>query len=46
MFKILNVTTPKLVENTDNIDNTNSIYNIKQTSSCGSGKKYKNCCGR
>ena len=38
--------------NTDNKINTiNSIYtiytdNTKRISTCGSGKKYKNCCGR
>ena len=32
-----------------NTSNTNNIYNsinIVKTWTCGSGKKYKNCCGR
>lgn len=32
-----------------NTSNTNNIYNsinIVKTRTCGSGKKYKNCCGK
>ena len=31
---------------TDNIINTNNTDNMGVQSSCGSGKKYKNCCGK
>ena len=33
-------------ENTDNTINTNNIDNIGKPTTCGSGKKYKNCCGK
>ena len=33
-------------ENTDNTINTNNIDNIGKSTTCGSGKKYKNCCGK
>ena len=42
----MNVTTPWAIENKGNTNNTNSIDNINQKSSCGSGKKYKQCCGK
>ena len=32
--------------NTNNIININSIDNIGKSTSCGSGKKYKQCCGK
>ncbi|MBP3284002.1 MAG: SEC-C domain-containing protein [Clostridia bacterium] len=32
--------------NTNNIININSIDNIRKSTSCGSGKKYKKCCGK
>ena len=32
--------------NTNNIININSIDNMGVPSSCGSGKKYKQCCGK
>lgn len=32
--------------NTDSTINTNNTDNIGKLTSCGSGKKYKNCCGR
>lgn len=32
--------------NTNNTDNTISTDNIGTSSSCGSGKKYKKCCGK
>ena len=32
--------------NTGNIYNIYSVINTAQTRTCGSGKKYKNCCGR
>ena len=32
--------------NTSNTDNIYSIINTTKTSPCGSGKKYKNCCGK
>jgi uncharacterized protein YchJ len=31
---------------THNIDDTINQYNIVKLSPCGSGKKYKNCCGK
>lgn len=31
---------------TGNIINTNNTDNMGAQSSCGSGKKYKNCCGK
>ena len=33
-------------ENTDNTINTNNIDNIGKSTTCGSGKKYKNCHGK
>lgn len=33
-------------ENTDNTINANNIDNIGKSTTCGSGKKYKNCCGK
>ncbi|MBQ9297938.1 MAG: SEC-C domain-containing protein [Clostridia bacterium] len=30
----------------NNIINTNNTINTRGLTSCGSGKKYKNCCGR
>ena len=33
-------------EHTDNTINTNNIDNIGKSTTCGSGKKYKNCCGK
>ena len=32
--------------NTGNIINTNNTDNMGVQSSCGSGKKYKQCCGK
>lgn len=32
--------------NTSNTDNIYSSINISKTRTCGSGKKYKKCCGR
>lgn len=32
--------------NTSNTDNIYSSINIIKTRTCGSEKKYKNCCGR
>lgn len=32
--------------NTDSTINTNNTDNMGIFSSCGSGKKYKNCCGK
>ena len=32
--------------NTSNTDNIYSSINISKTRTCGSGKKYKNCCGK
>jgi len=34
------------IDNTDNINNIINTYNIQHPCPCGSGKKYKNCCGR
>lgn len=33
-------------ENTDNTINTNNTNNIGVSTTCGSGKKYKQCCGK
>ena len=33
-------------ENTDNTINTNNTNNIGVSTTCGSKKKYKKCCGR
>ena len=33
-------------ENTDNTINTNNIDNIGKPTTCGSGRKYKVCCGK
>ena len=32
--------------NTSNTDNIYSSINISKARTCGSGKKYKNCCGK
>ncbi|MBQ8219341.1 MAG: SEC-C domain-containing protein [Bacilli bacterium] len=32
--------------NTNSIININSIDNIGKATSCGSGKKFKQCCGK
>ena len=32
--------------NTSNTDNIYNAINIRKTRTCGSGKKYKNCCGK
>ena len=40
---ILKATT---VEDTSNTDNIYSAINISKFRTCGSGKKYKNCCGK
>ena len=37
---------PKKTRNINNIINIDSIDNIRNFTSCGSGKKYKNCCGK
>lgn len=36
----------EIKRNTDSTINTNKTDNIGKTSSCGSGKKYKKCCGK
>ena len=33
-------------KNKDNINNTININNIQSNCPCGSGKKYKKCCGQ
>ncbi|MBO6233701.1 MAG: SEC-C domain-containing protein [Clostridia bacterium] len=33
-------------ENTNSNNNTINTNNTKHSRTCGSGKKYKNCCGR
>lgn len=42
----MNVTIPKSLENIINIDNMYSIDNTYIEAACGSGKKYKQCCGK
>ena len=42
----MDVTTPWAIENKVNTNNINSIDNNNQKSSCGSGKKYKQCHGK
>ena len=32
--------------NTSNTDNIYNAINISKFRTCGSGKKYKNCCGK
>ena len=34
------------LRNTNNIDNIVYTNNTKFSTTCGSGKKYKNCCGK
>ena len=42
----MNVTSSQTVENTNNTDNIDSMYNTCKGTACGSGKKYKQCCGK
>ena len=35
-----------MLRKTNSTDNTNSTINTNDTKTCGSGKKYKNCCGK
>ena len=35
-----------MLRKTNSTDNTNSTINIGIAGTCGSGKKYKNCCGK
>ena len=40
------VTCPQTVENKGNTHNIDSMDNTSIFAACGSGKKYKQCCGR
>ena len=46
VLKIQKVTCPQTLENKGNTHNIISMDNILIWPACGSGKKYKNCCGR
>ena len=46
VLKIQNVTFPQTLENKGNIHNTINMENILIWLACGSGKKYKQCCGK
>ena len=46
VLKIQNVTCPQTLENKGNTHNTISMDNILNGAACGSGKKYKQCCGK
>ena len=35
-----------MLRNSNSTDNTDSTINTNDAETCGSGKKYKNCCGR
>ena len=35
-----------MIRNSNSTDNTDSTINTNDAETCGSGKKYKNCCGR
>ena len=43
---ILILHSPWKAWNINNIINIDNIDNMRIATSCGSGKKYKNCCGR
>lgn len=47
-INILNINVNCLIisTKTNNMENTINTYNIWISTSCGSGKKYKNCCGK
>ena len=44
--KIQKITCPQTLENKGNIHNTINMENIPIWLACGSGKKYKQCCGK
>ena len=46
VLKIQKVTCPQTLENKGNMHNIISMYNILNGAACGSGKKYKQCCGK
>ena len=46
VLKIQNVTCPQSIENKGNMHNIISMDNILNWPACGSGKKYKQCCGK
>ena len=41
-----NISKTETLVNTSNTDNIYSNINTMKTRTCGSGKKYKNCCGK
>ena len=42
----IDVTQSDKQENTNNTISINNIDNMGISTTCGSGKKYKNCCGK
>ncbi len=42
----IDISKTETLVNTSNTDNIYNAINIRKTRTCGSGKKYKNCCGR
>ena len=46
VLKIQNVTWTQTLENKENTHNIISMDNILNGAACGSGKKYKQCCGK
>ena len=42
----IDISKTETLVNTSNTDNIYSIINITKTRTCGSCKKYKNCCGK
>ena len=46
VLKIQNLTCPQILENKGNTHNIISMDNILIWPACGSGKKYKQCCGK
>ena len=42
----IDISKTETLVNTSNTDNIYSIINTTKTRTCGSGKKYKQCCGK
>ena len=42
----IDISKTETLVNTSNTDNIYNAINIRKTRTCGSGKKYKNCCGK
>ena len=41
-----NISKTETLVNTSNTDNIYNAISISEFRTCGSGKKYKNCCGK